>query len=115
MLMAGKDDARQSAPKGSISAHMRPIASGKRWGRVRVAVRRAFIVSNGQPVCVRDVLVRAYPRLRRFNDWHRWSARRALLQVAVVIGRNRFGSRASQSLGAEMIPAVASVLPNTRM
>jgi hypothetical protein len=71
MLMAGKDDARQSAPKGSISAHMRPIASGKRWGRVRVAVRRAFIVSNGQPVCVRDVLVRAYPRLRRFNDWHR--------------------------------------------
>ena len=72
---------------------MRLIASQKRWGRVRVAVRRAFIVSNGQPICVGAVLARAYPRLRQgqLKHWHRWSARRALLQVAAIIGRNRFG------------------------
>jgi AAA domain len=27
----------------------------------------------------------------RFNDWHRWSARRALLQVATIIARHRYG------------------------
>ena len=79
------------ARKRSIRDHLRLIASQKRWGRVRVAVRRAFIVSNGQPICVGAVLERAYPRLRQFKHWHRWSARRALLQVAVIIGRNRYG------------------------
>ena len=43
--------------------------------RIRRSVKRAFIVSGGQPITVRDVLVRAYPKLRRFNDWHRWSCR----------------------------------------
>jgi hypothetical protein len=73
------------------SAYLSLIASQPRWGRVRVAVRRAFVVSNGRPICVGDVLVRAYPRLGRFKHWHRWSARRALLQVAVVVGRSRYG------------------------
>jgi hypothetical protein len=48
-------------------------------------------VSNGQPITVRDVLVRAYPKLRRFDDWHRWSCWRALLRHVTVIARNRFG------------------------
>ena len=71
---------------------MRAIASEKRLGRIRVAVRRTFILSDGEPICVGDVLQRAYPRLKRFQDWHRWSVRRALLHDAEVIGRKRFGS-----------------------
>jgi hypothetical protein len=69
----------------------RPPRIASRMGRIRVAVRRAFIVSNGAPILARDVLVRAYPRVKQFQYWHRWSARRALLQVAEVIGRNRYG------------------------
>ena len=71
---------------------LRAIASQKRLGRIRGAVRRAFILSNDQPICVGDFLKRAYPRLKRFQAWHRWSVRRALLRDAVVIGRKRFGS-----------------------
>jgi hypothetical protein len=70
---------------------MRAIASPKRMGRIRVAVRRAFILSSDEPICVGDVLKRAYPRLKRFQHWHRWSVRRALLSDGEVIGRRRFG------------------------
>ena len=70
---------------------MRAIASRKRLGRLRIAVRRAFIISNGEPICIADVLKRAYPRLKRVPCGHRWSVRRALLQDAVVIGRKRYG------------------------
>ena len=70
---------------------MRAIASKSRMGRLRIAVRRAFIISNGQPISIADVLRRAYPRLKRVPCGHRWSVRRALLQDAVVIGRNRYG------------------------
>lgn len=67
------------------------IASDSRVGRIRRCVKRAFIVSNGELITVRDVLARAYPRLRRFNDWHRWSCRRALLlEGATAIARMRF-------------------------
>ena len=73
------------------SAYMRAIASKKRLGRRRVAVRRAFIVADGQPITISAVLPRAFPRLRKYLHWHRWSCRRALLQDAEVIARNRFG------------------------
>lgn len=70
---------------------MAVIAARKRPGaRIRLAVQRCFTLSEG-PITSRMVMERAYPRLRRFSRWHRWSARRALLQVAVVIGRHRFG------------------------
>jgi hypothetical protein len=66
------------------------IASDSRIGRIRRAVKRAFIV-DGELITVRDVLARAYPRLRRFNDWHRWSYRRALLsEGATTVARMRF-------------------------
>jgi hypothetical protein len=64
-------------PPGNISAHGRKIlgnigvapslkrsgykivfASENRIGRIRRAVKRAFIVSDGEPITVRDVLVR---------------------------------------------------------
>ena len=67
------------------------IASEKRFGRIRVAVRRAFIVAGDKPITARDVLVRAYARAKHYTDWQRWSVRRALLQDAVV--------RCSQSPG----------------
>jgi hypothetical protein len=67
------------------------IAVQKRLGRVKRAARRAFIVSNGEPITSRDVLERAYPRLNRFDGWHRWSAHRALSEFASIVGRNRFG------------------------
>jgi hypothetical protein len=72
-------------------AHMRAIASRKRFGRVKIAVRRCFILSDGNPILARDVLQRAFPRVSRFQYWQRWSVRRALLQAGEVIARNRYG------------------------
>jgi hypothetical protein len=59
--------------------------------RVRLAVRRVFVLSDGQPITIWQVLERAYPRLQRFTSWHYLAARRALRKSAVVIARNRFG------------------------
>src|SRR6185312_85284 len=67
------------------------IGTKTRMGRVRVAVRRCFIVSRGEPILVRDVLERCYPRLRRFRSRQYDLARQALRRVAVVVARNRFG------------------------
>ena len=67
------------------------IASESRIGRIRRSVKRGFIVSDGKPITIRHVLVRAYPRLSRFKGWHYLAARRALCQEAIVIGRRRFG------------------------
>jgi hypothetical protein len=71
----------------AIAAKKRPNA------RIRRAVRQQFIVSNGEPILVREVLERAYIRRRpkRFAPWHYCSAYRALRQVAIVVARNRFG------------------------
>jgi hypothetical protein len=54
-------------------------------------VTRGFIISGGQPILIRQVLERAYPRLKRFTSWHYLAARRALRKEAIVIARNRFG------------------------
>jgi hypothetical protein len=70
---------------------MRAIASRKRFGRVKIAVRRCFILSAGKPILARDVLHRAFPRVKQFQYWQRWSVRRALLQAGEVIARNRYG------------------------
>ena len=62
-----------------------------RMGKVRVAVRRCFIVSGGQPILVRDVLERCYPRAKRFRSRQYDLARQALRRVAVIVARNRYG------------------------
>jgi hypothetical protein len=67
------------------------IASEKRLGRCKRAVRREFILSDGQPILACQVIDRAFPRIKRVLDWHRWSVRRALIQEAEIVGRNRFG------------------------
>ena len=67
------------------------IGAKSRMGRVRVAVRRCFIVSHGQPILVRDVLERCYPRQKRFRSRQYDLARGALRRVAVIVARNRFG------------------------
>jgi hypothetical protein len=67
------------------NAHLRAIASQKRLGRILRAARRAFIVSNGEPILARAVLDRAFPRVKRPAYWQRWSVRRALLMEAEVI------------------------------
>src|SRR5262249_19107643 len=73
-------------------AHMAAIAARKRPNaRIRLAVRRAFILSDGGLITCRMALERAFPRLRRFIPWHYKSARRALRQVAVVVARHRYG------------------------
>jgi hypothetical protein len=69
---------------------MRAIASKSRVGRVRRAVKRCFIVSDGM-ISIGDVLRRAYPRLQRFSAWHYLAARRALRKEATIIARNRRG------------------------
>jgi len=67
------------------------IPSKTRMGRLRIAVRRCFILSGGKPICIADVLSRAYPRFKRFPNGYRWSVRQALLRDAEIIGRTRFG------------------------
>jgi hypothetical protein len=62
-----------------------------RMGKVRVAVRRCFIVSDGQPILVSDVLRRCYPRVKRFRSRQYDLARQALRRVAVIVARNRHG------------------------
>src|SRR5215475_7606479 len=44
------------------------IGAKSRMGRVRVATQRCFVVSRGQPILVRDVLMRCYPRQKRFRS-----------------------------------------------
>jgi len=46
--------------------------------RVRLAVGGGFILSDARPITIRQVLERAYPRLRRFTSWPYLTARRAL-------------------------------------
>jgi hypothetical protein len=71
--------------------YLRLIASKPRpFARIRLAVARCFMVSDG-PITIRQVLERSYPRLRRFTAWHYLAARRALRLSAEVIGRNRYG------------------------
>ena len=67
------------------------IGAKSRMGRVRVATRRCFVVSRGQPILVRDVLERRYPRQRRFRSRQYDLARCALRKVAVIIARHRYG------------------------
>ena len=81
----GHPRSRSRAYQMAIAAKSRPNA------RVRRAVSRCFIVSNGQPILTREVLSRAFPKQQRFSSWHYWSAYRALRGVAVVVGRHRFG------------------------
>jgi hypothetical protein len=69
---------------------MLAIASRERRNaRIRLCVRRCFIVSFGEPITAVAVLARAYPRLKRYLHWHRWSVRRALRQEGVMIARRR--------------------------
>jgi hypothetical protein len=82
---------RFEARRSSVRAHLRLIASKSRTGRIKLAVRREFILSNGHPITIRQVLQRGYPRLRRFTSWHYLAARRALRSTAVVIARSRYG------------------------
>jgi hypothetical protein len=70
---------------------MRAIASKTRIGRIRLAARRCFVLSDGAPILIRNVLERAYPRLRRFTSWHYLAARRALRKEAIVVARNLRG------------------------
>ena len=78
--------------RGSPREYLRLIAAKKRPGaRIRLAVSRCFIAGDGQPITVRQVLERAYPRLRRFNSWHYHGARLALRKVAITVARNRLG------------------------
>ena len=79
-------------PDRNSRAYLSLIASKSRPGaRIRLATHRCFILSDGGPITIRQVLERAYPRLRRFTSWHYLAARRALRKEAVIVGRNRFG------------------------
>ena len=84
---AGEHVSDIGAPTRSRIGYMRAIASKSRIGRIRRAVRRAFILSGGKPILARDVLERSYPRLKIFLRGHRRAVWRALRMDAVVIGR----------------------------
>ena len=88
-------------------AHMRAIASKSRIGRIRRAVKRCFILGDGM-ISIRDVLVRAYPRLQRFTAWHYLAARRALRKEAIIVARRRFGRGRSCLWVSKAISAVSA-------
>ena len=67
------------------------IASGPREGRIQRQVRRCFIAGDGKPRTMNELVRWAYPELDRFECWHRWSVRRALVKLAKPIGRSRIG------------------------
>jgi hypothetical protein len=76
----------------STRDRLRAIASKSRPNaRIRLAVRREFILSSGHPITIGQVLRRGYPHLRRFTSSHYLAARRALRKEAIVIARNCFG------------------------
>jgi hypothetical protein len=75
------------------------IAGKNRVGRLRRCVRRAFVVSDGQPLTIGQILPRAYPRMRCYSRGHRWSLVRALRREAVAIGR-MLGARGRPTIWA---------------
>ena len=79
------------------------IASESRIGRIRRSVKRGFIVSDGKPITIRHVLVRAYPRLSRFTSWHYLAARRAVPR-GNCDWASTLWSRTSQLMGAKEQP-----------
>src|SRR5512132_2785734 len=81
----------ERAPRLTRKGRFVVIASDSRVGRVKRAVKRAFILSDGKPILASAVIAMAFPRVKRPTDWQRWSVRRALLQEAVCIARHRRG------------------------
>ena len=81
----------EGARTHSRNGYMRAIASESRVGRIRRAVKRCFILADGAPITIRQVMERSYPRLQRFTAWHYLAARRALRKEATIIARNRHG------------------------
>jgi hypothetical protein len=63
------------------------ISAKSRIGRLRRCIKRAFIVSNGEPLTTSEILPRAYPRLTHYPCGLRWGLRLALLREAELIGR----------------------------
>jgi hypothetical protein len=66
---------------------MRP----NRIGRIQRQVRRLFIGNGGKPVRMAELLRHCYPRLARFEHWHRTNVRRAAKRYAVPIDRDGRG------------------------
>jgi hypothetical protein len=62
-------------------------ASAPREGRVMRAVRYCFIAGNGRPRSMAELVAYAYPKLKHYECWHRWSVRRAVIKTAKPIGR----------------------------
>jgi hypothetical protein len=64
------------------------IAAVEREGRIQKQIRRRFVAAGGKPLRSPDFLPWAYPKLSKYQGWHRWSVRRALLKYAIPIGRS---------------------------
>ena len=62
-----------------------------RIGHVQKQVRRALITAE-KPVRIADLLPYCYPRVERFELWHRGCVHRAAKRFAVVIGRDAKGN-----------------------
>jgi hypothetical protein len=84
-------EAKYRPRRSLIKARASFNASKSRTGRIKLAVRRLFIISDSQPILLRQVLDRAYPKLKRFTSWHYLAARRALRHDAIMVARNRYG------------------------
>jgi hypothetical protein len=82
----------EKAPTRQLNGKRFVISAKSRPGcRMRRAVSRVLILADGEPITVRSVLERAYPRLRKFKSWHYDAARKVLRRSATIIARNRHG------------------------
>jgi hypothetical protein len=61
------------------------------WGRIQVAINRAFIASHGRPLTTMALVGWAHPRVREVGRHHRYSVRRAVSRMATRVGRRNPG------------------------
>jgi hypothetical protein len=87
-----------------------------RTGRLQSQIRRAFICSNGRPLCIADLLPRCFPAAKRHARWMRKSVHRALPRFAIPLGRipDRQGRPMIWAPRPEICRLVAKPLPKSR-
>ena len=81
---------RNAAHMARIRTRRRPFTA-PRQGRLKDAIRFAFVMSRGEPLTTAQLVDRCYPAYWLFGDeksWYRQNVRRAALKLAVPFGRS---------------------------
>jgi hypothetical protein len=80
---------RGAAHMVRIRTRRRPFTA-PRQGRLKDAIRLAFVISRGKPLTTGELMNRCYPASVLLGDkrWYRQNVRRAALKLAVPCGRS---------------------------